>query len=1060
MTLVLPGLGARDGQSGTRREHRMTRFHQPRYQQKPQAAEAAPRPKADTGSDAAVPSGDIALIQLPDKRGVVAYAYRLSDSRPLPEAELQLLNLQGEVVERFAVKEGIVQGEIAKDDYRLRLVCGEETLEQDISWKGYEAPPHPLAPDTGSKWLRAFVISDRRAYSPGEEVRFSGFVRRLAEGQLHFPQGAGAELYYDLPGPDGRMHRHRQPIELAADGSFVCSFTLPDKLPGVSRVQAVVHVHGGTGYGIGIRIQENPALALQMEGGFSLQGRELHAHARVYAMDGAPPAGRGLLWSLRGEPVNPMPKGADGYLFGDWRPEAPLPREFRRYGDALEQELRGSLDAQGLSEARFTLPEMPFPRRMELRLAADCGHAYGLRHEERLTIDPAGLYVGLRRESCLSPVGGTLSLSLLLAEAGAGRYEGEPVELELTSTFHRFEAGRFGVGNRLAPSGEEVCRRKLTVPAEGATVELPLAEAGAYDIVLRGRDAEGREFASAIRQYAWSEGAAPWVRHCEQELILVADKQRYRVGETARVYIPGEVEGEALVMVRGADSRRFLRCPVRACSRWVDVPLLQEDGPAPMLEIVLVQGKVLRPRHGRPIVQRGSKLLSVENMGASPLSVRLDELPVNLPPGASCELGGCVRDNTGRPLPHVSVLIGVQNMGLASRFTRPSLSELTVQEQGADAHALYRAFIGVREISELPSPMNYFHAAKHYRAGAALEPAEQSADESSVAGEGNLWQRVKTDAEGRFRARISVPERLADYDVVALACGVLPTQFGADGERLTVDTPLSLRAESPVYAHVGDVIHLPLHLRLASLPEGAPERTRWRVSLVGQSGAECLRQEHEVELAAGELVTLDVPVRLTEEGTARLRWQVRAPEGQEGTEQMSAEATCGLHVLKVGPSAEHPQLTRTYERRLENGSWEAATHFKQGDFVRVTLERRGWTHVGEDKQIADFLPTGWQPVLHESAANCSAPWVPVAVRSCAEESGWTGWLLPDGWSPPEYAGPDCLLFRRSLNGRLQRLSYIVRVTTRGEFTAPPARLGAGETTSNPTRVVVGATPAP
>ncbi len=1044
-SLYVPSVYGREGIRNSHPEGSTPLFQADLSQARAAAPPREPRPAA------APPAGDLALVQFPIKRSLVAYACRLSDSSPLPQAELQLIDANGQVVTTYAVKDGIAQGDISMGDYRLRLVCGEEVLEQPVNWGGYEGKPHPHAPDHDARWTRGDVFTDRRVYAPGDTVHLYGFVREFRDKKLHFPQNLRAELRYRLPEADGSMKQHCQPLEVAADGSFMGSFKLADNMQGIRQMSAHLCWLGrSSAQGVGIRIQENPVPALRLDGGFHLQGGELRAEARVRTVDGAPLGGRGLRWEFLCKPLNPVWPDAEGYCFGDHRPDAPLPEKCRQRRDqSILLQSRSGLDAEGRTEVRFGLPRSPFPRRWEAELVADCGYAYtenGMRCEERFTLDPASLYVGLRRESCLSPVGGRLSLSLLLVDNRGQRYAGEPVEVELRAELRRVVPGRFGEGLRLNPMREEIVCRKLAIPAGGCAVELPLSEEGVYDIVVRGRDAAGKEFASAIRQYVWSRGeTAPWVASYPATFTPEADKRSYRLGDTARILVPGEVEGEAFIMVQGHDSCRFLRQAVRAGSRWLHIPLLEEDGPAPTVEVVLVQGRNLLPRNGVPALLRGSCRLSVENKVQQRLRVQLDELPESLPGGASCEVSGCVRDAEGNPVPHATVFVCAQDVGVTASFTGLDRPELSVQEQGDEA--MSRAVIGVRELPGLPQPR--YHARWHYGQGEGIDLAQA---ELPATCNSPLVQRVKADAEGRFRACLTLPQGLADYQIVAQALGQTPLQHGADGALLRAEAPLSLRTEDlPPCARVGDVLELPLLLRCSSLPQGAPERPRWRLAAVEQSGAESLQAAQELELGAGEILRVRVPVRLTAAGTARLRWRLSAVEGQVPLENMSAELNASLPVVAVETAADEPRLTRRYERRTDVGQWEPSTCFQQGDIVRITIEMEGRLLESAQTAIHDHLPTGWLPVLHKFTDNCAADWMPDAIMACHHQSGWGGGQFDH--SPRFENGR--LTMPRAHKGCPLRLCYLARVTCRGEFTAPPARVeGALEAASPATRVVV------
>ncbi len=1047
LPLCLPALGAWDEAAGQRAE-RVVEFSLtgPCVETPPAPA---PQPAAPP------PASDIALLQFPDCHDFVGYAWRQSTSSPLASAQVELLDEQGAVLARYAVADGIVQGAWpATRAHRARLLCGEEQKELELS---HSSELRPSAAELDQKRATAFIYADRLVYSPGDTIHLCGMVRSIRERQLLFPQeGLRAELNYSLPAGVNWLVGHKQPLKLAADGSFVCSIKLPENMYGETFSFFHVSLFAGGENEVGsgsnlllLQIREAPAPALRMDSSFTLEGRELRAEACVSSVHDVPLAGRTLFRELFCQPENPAPRGLEAYCFGDHRPHAPLPHAFKlRHDDALCRHARSKLDANGRAEASFTLPEMPFPRRLRAELVTDSRDdrlGNGLRAVEHFIVNPASLYVGMRRESCLTPTGSPLELALLLVDEQGTRYEGEAVPVELCLRYHRPEPGRYGVGQRTEPLGEEVCRQSLQLPAEGMRVTLPLERPGAYDIIVRGRDATGREFASAIRQYAWQAGEpVPWVENYGKTLVPEYEKREYRVGETVRLRLPGEVEGEAIILIQGAESRRVLRCPVRADSRWVSIPLLVEDGPSPRVELALVQGPSLRACHGRPAVQRGTCRLLVRPHAENLLSLSLQELPENVRGGESIELSGCVRDAQGQPVPHATVLVCVQNIShTAARASMPG-AEFTVQEQWANG-TLFRSTIGLRELPTLSHPR--FPVPWLGCRGPALTELPQLPESAA----GSPMQRVQTDAAGRFRAQLCLPEGRAVYQVSALALGALPAQHGVQTAVLQVDAPLALQADLPEHAHVGDVLEVPLHLRLDSLPPGAPQSVRWRIRAVSQSGLECLEEAPELELGAGQLVSLSVPLRLTTAGTARFAWRAEAVEGQPGVEGMTAATTGAIDVLPQGEPEEQPQLTRRYERRLENGQWEASTHFQQGDIVRITIEREGQRLESAATKLHDHLPAGWEPLLHPYTNSWSAPWVPEAIVACRRASAWQ---LDKHIIVVDYQRGK-LTHPKAIPGSPLRLCYLAQVGARGVFCVPPARCeGEVEATSAPSHVQV------
>ncbi len=747
---------------------------------------------------------DLALLQLADERGFVGYAYRLSDSSPLPSAELAFMDAEGKVLSTLAVEQGLAQGAIPEGACLARLRCGGDCVTAAL--RPDKAPVrqyHPLEPRDEAT---GFLVTDRRSYTPGDTVRLLGIIRDYREKEWHFPEGVQAQLRYRY---DGIMNGTiNLPLDVAADGSFLTEFTLPEGLHGVKSLTAILFFANRScpGQAITIPIQPKATPALLISGNWAIEGNGLVSEATVRTVEGEPLAGQQLRWTLSCCNARFTPEGYDDYCFGDERIGDPLPGNFARAGRSSAQEASRTLDAEGHASVQLTLPAHALPTRRELYLGVDCGYTKmpnGLTYNERLWLDPAALYAGLRRASAISRAGDELALDLLLLDREGKPYADEPVNCELTVTHQALLANRYGKGLKFTQKEGAPQSISVALPAGGTTVRLPLPEAGCYDIVLRGKDAEGRAFASAIRQFCCgADGAAPWMQGLGGELALIPDKRSYAAGETARLLLlsgRGDIEGEAVIVVEGKDGRRVLRRRVDAAHRVVDIPLLPEDGFTPNLTVALVQGAGPRSRSGLPLVQLGKVGLTVEDRGRE-LDIELAPLPKTLPAGATCNVSGRVLDAEGKPVADAPLLVYAKDVSTAASGLGLARALRSAQERGAGTLAF--SFPEVRDLPRTPGLRALFsnrgasrHPSRFQRpalmgdelangdfankgvfvgdSGQAGAPAPAEPSQPAA-----LWQRLRTDAEGRFRTTFTTPAARADYQVVVLACGQRPDQFG------------------------------------------------------------------------------------------------------------------------------------------------------------------------------------------------------------------------------------------------------------------------------------------
>jgi uncharacterized protein YfaS (alpha-2-macroglobulin family) len=132
------------------------------------------------------------------------------------------------------------------------------------------------------------------------------------------------------------------------------------------------------------------------------------------------------------------------------------------------------------------------------------------------------------------------------------------------------------------------------------------------------------------------------------------------------------------------------------------------------------------------------------------------------------------------------------------------------------------------------------------------------------------------------------------------------------------------------------------------------------------------------------------------------------------------------------------QIARSYAAYVENGTRPAATTYKAGDLVRVTLTFN-LTNERRFVAVTDPLPAGFEAV--ES-------WFATTAASLAREQddqgdrgseSWFSWWRRGGFDHVERFDDRVQLFATRLSEGRHEFTYIVRATTAGTFRTAPAR---------------------
>jgi len=131
------------------------------------------------------------------------------------------------------------------------------------------------------------------------------------------------------------------------------------------------------------------------------------------------------------------------------------------------------------------------------------------------------------------------------------------------------------------------------------------------------------------------------------------------------------------------------------------------------------------------------------------------------------------------------------------------------------------------------------------------------------------------------------------------------------------------------------------------------------------------------------------------------------------------------------------QISRSYAPYVEDGTKPAATAYKAGDLIRVTLS---FNLTKERRYVAvtDPLPAGFEAV--ESWFATTARSLAQATDNQGERSNsWFSWWERGGFDHVERFDDRVQLFATRLAEGKHQFTYVVRATTAGTFRTAPAK---------------------
>ncbi len=921
---------------------------------------------------------DLGLMWKRSARSLFAYAYRLSDAAPLPEGSLHVLDIEGRELASFSVAEGLAKGDLPEGAAFLQLRSGDDAYTTRIAqdddlvdgyWDGglYELESLGLNPSEFPE-TSLFMFSDRSVYRPGETLNVKGIIRSIRGDDVLVPRVKSLTLKLDAGGVEKEI-----PATVEADGTFALSIPLEGCalddyaclspvicFEGDAEMQAPDHLflkeHGlkldsrddeneryntrqllasnRKPQSFCFRIADYRRNEFELKGDIHHEGERVSMDVSATAFTGVPVSHGRVSWVLNSCPASFLPEKYCDYSFGDDRDG--LGYYFSRYsretysdGDSLSLRRSDALDAQGLGKVEFELPEEEFPGRRTVSVTASVtnGNEQTLRCTRRVTIDSSAVYPGLCVPGRLTEADTAIPLDAVLVNADESDYTGEPIRCEVAVTRRIFRSYRYGADSLTAvhntPEEAEVYRGELMVGGQPTRLDIPATGPGIYDIVLRGRDANGKAFACAHRQYVWGgSDISPWSYEDGEALTLIADRESYKVGDTAHILVQTPVDAELLVTMERGGVRREFKRSVTVDKPVIDIPLEAGDGPSIHVSVFLVQKEEGRSATGLPLVKVGSTEIHVD-VPEKRLDIDL-QLPDTAPlAGFEWTVGGSVKAADGNPVANASVALYAVDEG-------------TLQVLGYT----------------LPDPFGHFYGSRprgvqtYTTEGQLVSDSLDNADfgnkgvfiggGGSVAGDDTapnprlrenfspcaLWLgNAHTDAEGRFTATYVQPDSMTRYRLMAVVAA--DDRFGAKQTQYSVVQPVMLEPVVPSSAAAGDRLDMPVTLSMLpeSLPGGQRDEVSWTISLAGEN-AELPEATRTVTLKGKEPTTVTLPVVLNAVGDSRLTWTVKA----EDPALAGVADAVALNFRVVPPT---PYLRERFYTTLKSGSnTEPSSWFK------------------------------------------------------------------------------------------------------------------------------------
>lgn len=512
---------------------------------------------------------------------------------------------------------------------------------------------------------------------------------------------------------------------------------------------------------------------------------------------GADMAGQPVTYSLERRPGAYTPPGYDRYRFGVFEDDY-------HYDELARADT--VLGEGGLVRLRRLLPGNPLGTPAELvwtGIVTDPARQEGTG-QRVLPLHPGLFYLGLKPRSTFMDLSRDRRMAVdLVAVDPGGRAVGEQaVEVALVREQWNSvrEVGTDGILRWKSERTEETLatQRVTTVAGKALRLHMPVEEGGSYLVRVSGRDVRGNLVRSEAYFYATGAGYVAWQRDDDDRIELIADKNTYAPGETARILVASPYEeARALITVEreGILSSRIET--LRGSAPQLEIPLTDEHLPNAFVSVVLLSGRTAAPGAaadpGAPSFKIGYVNLPVD-AGTRHLRVEVKPRQAQYRPGDEVDVELRLVDGRGR--------------GVAGEIAFSAADAGVLNLIGYRLPDPFDAFYGPRALgvttsetrASLVRQRNFGQKAEDQGGGGGDRAELLRKDFRPLA---HWAPALRTDGSGRARVRFRLPESLTTFRLMA-AAATADHRFGRGAADVVVTQPLVLQAALPRFARLDD----------------------------------------------------------------------------------------------------------------------------------------------------------------------------------------------------------------------------------------------------------------
>ncbi len=665
-----------------------------------------------------------------------------------------------------------------------------------------------------------YVTDDRFTYKPGEKVYVKGWVRWTHSGvnpALALPATADTIAYALADARGNRLAAGT--AKLSDQGGFDVEVALPANanLGAATFTFTTRNVR----YRHPISIQEfrTPAYAVTLDDDVTHGGAtplilgeriEMKAEAKYYAGGGL--TGAAIRWDATLEAASYRPPGWDSYSFDPVQPRG----AWHHDASKVVAHQDGSLSGASSAASVWGIAALPASRPSLLTVDAtvtDVDRMTIRATSRAILVHPSAAYVGIRQQPTTDD-----ALEIIVTDIDGAAVPGVAIQIEIEGVLgsERYRDDAKVVDTQrcqlTSGTGAAVCRwkRRDSLTAYTATAHVV--------------DARGR------RNVAYYP--IPWYSADDQQsLSVVPDRARYRPGDVAKLDLRSAViPATAVVSVARHGMIAQHHVALTKPSTIVELPI----EPAYIQNVNVVVDRIATKQHpdpgsALPVAEESSVALSIPvDMESARLVMTARPLTPLVEPGDMATFEVLVQHDDKPQAGAEVALIVVDEAVLALSAKvhadplapfyfeiEPGIRHTTTFPMVQDAGETLDGAPGLERYSLLDRPRGMGASGYGTGGGGMLEGASGGATNVIVKARKDLRANaafspvLHTDASGKVRLSVKMPDSLTRFRVVALATAET-RYFGKAEGTIVTQRKVNARTVAPRFLSQGDTFSLPV----------------------------------------------------------------------------------------------------------------------------------------------------------------------------------------------------------------------------------------------------------